>query len=683
MVDRPLAAHDLSQRLALLVEALDEPERSLEARALLRLTSLLRLASRGDLAADLGPQAPGRRGSAWGDLLGEALAWRRGDIPSWRGRPLALAAGAPLEDAGREASVQNGNLSTKASIDVICAHEPPPGGALDWDRALDLLRQGAPDPATLLGALLGARAQRRRRGTFHTPVEASRHLIRLLGAHGDGGPVGEGPGALVVDPAVGGGALVLAWLHEAIARRITGGITGETTAPDAPQEKARCAARLIRENIRAFDRDPLAVEATRAALLEAAFPELGPDDEALERIAVADALAEPMPGPLAEAFAEATTLLINPPWASFSGRERQAKPAAKGVRQAPSRGQGWPALHTRFVQRCVDACSPGVQAGLVLPAQVAGLPGYGSFREQYASRVRSVTPLGEGVFPGVTSPTVLVTLGATTGAPLRLSPPPAPPENGDGAHETRGEAGVRPGEGQLRRSALSKDPSRPWTRDPPDLQAGWPPPGFRLVHGAFGDRGIHSGNAARRLFSAEPRPGDVPVLVGADLRAYGTPRPSLWLDPKASPRAGEYFRLGDLEGIRRVPFLLRQTADRPIAALNPGLPFRNSVLAGFGVPGLPKEICLAILNSPAAARIHRALAFDAGQRAFPQVKISQLRRFPWPLPLDAGLEASLAKGARDAQAAIKGGDRSLAAATIAVIDGLVDGLYAPVLSLLS
>ena len=674
MVDRPLAAHDLSRRLALLVDEVGEPDRVLEARALLGLTTLLRLTSRAlpDRAPDprSATKRRGRPGEAWRELLAETMAWRRGDIPRWRARSLARAAGLGPQGADLGGVDTNGNLSINTAIGDLGDQGTTAEGGLDWDRAHDLLRHDAPAPGMLLQALLGARVQRRRRGTFHTPREISRRLVRLLDAHGDDPPRPAKTPALVVDPAVGGGALVLAWLDEALA----GAIREETLDPQDPAAVARHGARLIRENLQAFDRDPLAVEATRAALVEAAFPELAPRDEALKRVAVADAMADPMPAPLVDALGRTTTLLVNPPWASFSGRERQADPADQDAGRGSPRGAGWPALHTRFVERCLDACSPGVRAGLVLPAQVAGLPGYAGFRALYAERVRSVTPLGEGVFPGVTSPTVLVTLGPATEAPLRLLGPGDRPQGGDGNHEA---------DRTIQRRALVDDPARPWTPDPPDLGANWPPEGFRLVQKAFGDRGIHSGNAAKRLFSTSARPGEIPVLVGADLHPYGTPQPSLWLDPGATPRAGEYFRLGDIERMRSVPLLLRQTADRPIAAQNPGLTFRNSVLAGFGVPGLPIEVCLAILNSSTAARIHRALSFDAAQRTFPQVKIAHLRRFPWPVaPMDAGLEATLIQGARAAQAAIAGGDHAGATTTIAVIDGLVEDLYAPVLRLL-
>jgi hypothetical protein len=637
--------HACAVALAEQVAALPEGQRLREASRLLRLTTLLRLSD-----------SPGRdlhrseRG-AWDELLSRVIAWRQGEGESSEARALADALALDTTTVG---AGDNGNLSAIGSIlDPALARSAAPE-ALDWDRARRRLAGAAPGAPTLLEALLGARTRRRKRGTFHTPSEVSRDLARML--HAQAATRGENTRGLVIDPAVGGGALLLAWLDQELQDH-------------APIDRARGTAQLLRERIRAFDRDPLAVEATRCALLERGFPWLHPGDEALGAVAAIDAMAEPTPAPLRDALGDASALLINPPWASFSGRERQdgagaARPSTAG------NDEGWPALHTRFVGRCLELAPEGVYAGLVLPGQVAGLKGYGAFRARHAERVRAVRPLGEGVFHGVTSETLLMVLGPATMSVLEIL--------GDDSSA------------RIPRRALREQPTRPWTPEPPDAKPGWPPPGFRLEPKAFGDRGIHSGNAAKRLFAKAPREGDVPVLVGADLRAFGQPTPSLWMDPEATPGPQEYFRIGDKVRMVGAPLLLRQTADRPIACRNPGYVFRNSVLAGFGVPGLPLEVCLAILNSEAAARIHRALAFDARQRSFPQVKISQLARFPWPSALiDASLEDALVHGTRALEAAFAKLDdpddplrQDAISSPRADMEPLIEGLYGPVLEML-
>lgn len=48
---------------------------------------------------------------------------------------------------------------------------------------------------------------------------------------------------------------------------------------------------------------------------------------------------------------------------------------------------------------------------------------------------------------------------------------------------------------------------------------------------------------------------------------------------------------------RAVKLYIRQTARYPMVALSDGLPFRNSILAGFAVEGLSEFALLCYLNS--------------------------------------------------------------------------------------
>ena len=99
------------------------------------------------------------------------------------------------------------------------------------------------------------------------------------------------------------------------------------------------------------------------------------------------------------------------------------------------------------------------------------------------------------------------------------------------------------------------------------------------------------------------------------------------------PRAPERrFRFAPLERYRSVPVLLRQTADRPLAALHTAPTyFRNSLLACIPPPELDPAYVVAVLNSPVAALWHRIRFRDARQRTFPQVKVGHLRTQPLPI----------------------------------------------------
>jgi hypothetical protein len=146
----------------------------------------------------------------------------------------------------------------------------------------------------------------------------------------------------------------------------------------------------------------------------------------------------------------------------------------------------------------------------------------------------------------------------------------------------------------------------------------------------FGDIGVHTGNCAKKLLRSGN--GGHPVREGRDVHAYRLDPPRKTLVRDLPPRAeGDYFRVGPRERYEAVPILLRQTAARPVAALHtqPAY-FRNSVLACYGVEGVPPELVVAWLNSAAVADYHRTKVREAGQRAFPQLKLKHLRDLPMP-----------------------------------------------------
>jgi hypothetical protein len=93
----------------------------------------------------------------------------------------------------------------------------------------------------------------------------------------------------------------------------------------------------------------------------------------------------------------------------------------------------------------------------------------------------------------------------------------------------------------------------------------------------------------------------------------------------------ERCRLRPPEDYRRARFVIRQTAKVPIAALHgSGLPFRNTLLAGFYDELLPPDFLVGLLNSALYRALHVAAQRDARQAVFPQVKIAHLRALPRP-----------------------------------------------------
>ena len=355
-------------------------------------------------------------------------------------------------------------------------------------------------------------------------------------------------------------------------------------------------------------------------------------------------------------------VLGNPPWVSYTGRQK-AVVSPGGLRSLRHRFPGvarWPAAHTAFLILSAELLAKRGRAGLVLPRQVGDLAAYGPARAAVTERARLCGPVvdaGEDAFDGVAQAVGMFSLVAgADGAHGSEAPWPvvAPPwtaaaggRNGRSAVDRR--APVRrpePVRGPRRQNGQP-------ARDLPDLLemlAEQP----RFEPATFADPGVHSGNVARKLIAPE-RPADAagyaPVREGRDVAAYlcRTPRKWLWTAPALLQ--GEYCRIRPERFYRSVPIVLRQTADRPIAARHRDATyFRNSLLACAGVDGAPDTVVVAFLNSALYALLHRTASEDAKQKTFPQVKIRHLRALP-AVPvraLDRGFDGSTAGDALDA-----------------------------------
>ncbi|MEM8883231.1 MAG: methyltransferase domain-containing protein [Planctomycetota bacterium] len=283
-------------------------------------------------------------------------------------------------------------------------------------------------------------------------------------------------------------------------------------------------------------------------------------------------------------------VVANPPWVSFSGRHAHPLPDAEReeLRTRYPLFRRWPSLHAAFVQLAVRLARTRI--ALLLPAQVCDLERYGAVRSHLRAHGRVFEParlLGEDVFEGVCQPTCLLVVECTPG-----------------------EADARP------------IPLRAPDLLPPALDA-LPRPPAPL----FADIGVHTGNCARRLIGEQGRP----IREGRDVHPYRLDAPRRRFRDDYVRTGGEYFRAAPEAVYVDVPILLRQTADRPIAALHakPAY-FRNSVLACRGLPDVDPALIVAWLNNPLVARYHQARVREAGQRSFPQVKLRHLRDLPMP-----------------------------------------------------
>ncbi len=311
----------------------------------------------------------------------------------------------------------------------------------------------------------------------------------------------------------------------------------------------------------------------------------------------------------------------NPPWIAHAGRaSHRLEPHTKHYLSFNYTSfAGYPSTHGLFVERAVDLLKPGGRLGFVLPSSVSELGGYKAAREAHdrgCDFEAALTDFGEGCFPGVTQPCMaLISRRRETGR----------------AHGAWGSAWpvARDDLDEVGVSLLTRLASMP-----------------TLAPELFGERGIQSDARVKAHLS----PGSeahgrftTPVREGADIREFRLGAPRLWADWQALGR--QVRNTSEYEAVKLV---LRQTANYTIATLYDGLPFRNSLLAGFGSPDWSPAALVALLNSTLIRWHHYMRHRDARQPVLPQVKIGHLRAIPQPLAVTSEHQRMLTRLATEA-----------------------------------
>ena len=303
------------------------------------------------------------------------------------------------------------------------------------------------------------------------------------------------------------------------------------------------------------------------------------------------------------------TVIGNPPWISFSGRQSNSieKELRKYLYSRWASASGWPSTHGVFLELATSLCREGGRIGLVVPEQLLDLERYARARESVFARARlACEPMrvGERAFRGVTNPACVILLERVSVAQERR-----PAEEAPGG----------PLSGIL--GKMSRFP--------------------RLPCECFGDPGVHTGNSADLLILRAPEDGAEPIRVGRDISRYHAGDARVWLRTHGSPSEGRYYRIAAARRYVGASILIRQTAAYPIAArhVNPGY-FRNSLLACYPRGAVLVGYVLAILNSRLIRFYHQYSFRDGRQKAFPQVKVASLRSIPVPRPSRrAGIDA--------------------------------------------
>lgn len=453
------------------------------------------------------------------------------------------------------------------------------------------------------------RSLRKRTGSYYTPEALTQLVVQrafdALGAEALGRPL------KILDPALGAGAFLVQAGREAAAR------SGRTLFEVAQHE------------LFGVDVSPLAVAVAEASLWLLADGAESTLADAGRNLVEGDALCTPHAGrKLGRVGVDVSALsgaqgfdlvLGNPPWVAFAGRATQPlSPALRAHYRAQYRAfSGYPTLHALFIELAARHAPRGVVA-LLIPSPVADLDGYRHVRaalsDTHAVR-EPLLELGQDAFASVTQPCF-----ALVASPR--AEPAAQPERPFVLSERRRSDGAAAA--VVTPAALLRLSELP--RLPPEL---------------FGEMGLQTNRAVseRLLHRGTPPPADYSyaLLEGRNVVEFALGQPKLFLKPDRALLDQLGCRLRDAADYRRVKLVVRQTAAIPIAAAHDGTPFRNSLLAGFELPGFPLGLTLGLLNSTLYRALHLASRRDARQGAFPQVKIAHLRSLPAP-PLGAELE---------------------------------------------
>lgn len=478
-----------------------------------------------------------------------------------------------------------------------------------------------------------ANSRRKAAGMYYTPEVIVRYIVsgtlgRLVGGSaGDSSPDGEPLSVRailnlkILDPAAGSGHFLIA-AAEYLARACLEAAVREGGLKDCEAERARALGeyrRLVAERcIYGVDIDPVAVELARLSLrLFASDPGTSdpgtPSSGAASHLRCGNSLhrfhwADEFP----DARQGFDTVIGNPPYLSFSGRQKP--PGNEWIEQLESIGTpgGWRSMHGLFMLKSLELAKGSGLVSMVVPDQVGHLKGYKPLRSRMLEqgRLLEVRYWGEGVFGGVTSPALTFIVRKSGPTPLKTI--------------------MIAEDGSMRR--FSPAPGEEWFTSP-SREVLQRMAETHIVLKTFSDPGVHTGNIARKLVLSRPAGGSVSLLEGRQVHPFRCEEPRLWLDLSLVPGQGEYFRVSAEETYRSTDILLRQTASRPVAARHVfRCHFRNSVLALKAPGGFSVEYLLGVLNSAAAAFLYRASSFESRQRAFPQVKIRLLRGLPIPDP---------------------------------------------------
>lgn len=305
----------------------------------------------------------------------------------------------------------------------------------------------------------------------------------------------------------------------------------------------------------------------------------------------------------------------NPPYLSYSGRQAVVfdPPQLHGYIDERYEIGGWVTSHGLFIEQSARRLCRRL-LGFIIPDQVGHLDGYESTRAALTQRLspRDIRYWGENVFKGVTTPALTVVADKDWNSRTRL-------QFTTGITE---ETVINGGE--------------KWTSKAQDDLLARISRGASTLGELVADPGVHTGNCSKKLIielkgAKRTLP---PILEGRLVSRYRCRRPTKGLDIKYQAADGEYFTIRPIERYLSARFVIRQTATHPIVGPRKYADyFRNTLLALYDpAPPLAAEYIVGLLNSRLLRYLYSIQVHEAGQKAFPQVKVRSLRALPMIFP---------------------------------------------------
>jgi hypothetical protein len=300
----------------------------------------------------------------------------------------------------------------------------------------------------------------------------------------------------------------------------------------------------------------------------------------------------------------------NPPYLSYSGRQAvELDPSVREYLMARYETSGWPTSHGFFIEKAVKDLSRRF-VSFVVPDQVGHLAGYADVRRILGlhGNVAEVKYWGEDVFAGVTTPSLTFVAD-------------------------RNDAGGRSSviDRRGREDDASFRDGQPWTASRnEELLSRLSVDSFSLEK-LVADPGVHTGNCSKKLILPyeSATPDAVPVLEGKQVGRYSCSIPPKVLRLGYEPAAGEYFTIRPVEKYESAHFVIRQTAAYPIVGpRRHATYFRNTLLALYSPRDVDVRYVVGVLNSSLMRWIYTTTVTEAGQLAFPQVKVAAIRALP-------------------------------------------------------